>query len=213
MKTIPFPATVTSHSGYAQAGEHQSMPGRLVVVVPDVAEPGLLAGRIQEVALTRGRDVLLMGAASQQVSEDELRRKLALLAAFLRNAGTQTEIRIEKALDVIAALRPLLTEDDLLACCVGDSLPVAGDRWIELLGKRLQRPVHAFMNYGPREHRHPNLVARAAPWLGSIVVIAGFTWLQIALSQNGEGAAETLGLLASVPVEVGLVLLCNALLG
>lgn len=187
--------------------------GRLLVVVPDVTEAALLASRIQVMARKRSQDVLLIGVASQQLSAGELRRRLTLLAAFLQNAGLHVQVRVLEAQEWIAEIQALLKEDDLLACCVVESQPGAIEPWTELLAKRFRRPVYAFMDSGSPTTPQRRLPARVAPWLGSIAIILGFFWLQVLLSQQGNGAGVTGLLIASVPVEVGLIWLCNALLG
>ena len=203
------PLAVASPESGSQAGA----VGRLVVVVPDVAEAALLAGRIHQVARARRQDVLLIGVASQFLSESELRRKLALLGAFLQDAGTRVQVRVEQGSDWIPALGAVLARNDLLACCVEESLPAAGDQWIDLLASRFQRSVHAFMDSGSPRVPQRGLSARLAPWLGSIVIILGFFWLQALLSQRAGGEAYSGWLLLSVPVEIGLVWLLNLLMG
>lgn len=197
----------------AESNSPAGAAGRMLVVVPDVAEAAPLAGRIHQVAHARRQDVLIIGVTSQYLSEAELRRKLTLLAAFLQEAGTKTQVRVERGLDWIPSFASTLGENDLLACCVDESLPAAGDRWIDLLANRSRRSVHAFMDLSGPHLPKRDLPARLAPWLGSIVIILGFFWLQVQLSQRGEGDAYSGWLMMSVPVEIGLVWLLNALLG
>ena len=187
--------------------------GRLVVVVPDVAEAALLAGRIHLVAQARNQDVLLIGVASQSLSAAELRRRLTLLAAFLQHAGAKVQVRVEEGLNWMPELRALLSDNDLLACCVVESPPAVGERWLELLANRFQRPVYAFMDTGTLDMPERGLPARLAPWLGSIAIILAFFWLQVRLSQQGDAAAYSGWLVLSIPVEIGMIWLLNALLG
>ena len=187
--------------------------GRLVVVVPDVTEAALLASRIQLMARARSQDVLLIGVASQHLSAGELRRRLTLLAAFLQNAGTHVQVRVLEASEWVPEIQALLKDDDLLACCVVESQPGIGDPWTDLLAKRFRRPVYAFMDSGDSALPRRSLPARAAPWLGSIAIILGFFGLQALLSQQGDGAGTAGLLIATVPVEIALIWLCNALLG
>jgi hypothetical protein len=71
-----------------------------------------------------------------------------LLSAFVREAGTKTEVRIERDLGWIPTFRPLLGDDDLLACCVDEGLPAASAEWIETLGRGFEHDIHAFMDSG-----------------------------------------------------------------
>jgi hypothetical protein len=183
------------------------------VIVPDVGEPALLAEQIRRVAALRDQEVLLIGVASQSVSEVELRRKLVLLSAFVREAGTKTEVRIERDLGWIPTFRPLLGDDDLLACCVDEGLPAASAEWIETLGRGFEHDIHAFMDSGRAASPRTTLAAQAAPWLCSLALIAGFTWLQVNLAGGGDDPVVTSLLILSMLAEVGSIWLCNALLG
>ena len=58
---------------------------RLVVVIREVEEEALLAGRIQELARARGLPVLLLGVARDSSTEAKLKRGLITIAAFLRD--------------------------------------------------------------------------------------------------------------------------------
>ena len=191
----------------------QDVAGRLVVVVPDIAEAALLAGRIQELAAVRGQEVFMLGVASKAVPESELRRKLALLAAFLHEAGTRAQFQMRNSHDWIPALENLLGENDLLACCVVEGSPSAGVGWLDQVGTRFDRPVYAFMDGEAVVQRGPTLLRRVASWIGSSVIILGFFWLQVQLSQAGGGAAQTDLLLLSLPVEIGMIWLLNSLIG
>jgi hypothetical protein len=205
-------------AGFVTGAPPEAVPpteavARLVVVVPDVAEAALLASRILVMAQAWGQDVLLIGVASRRLSAGELRRRITLLAAFLQNVGTHVQVRVLEGADWISEIQTLLQDDDRLACCVLESQPSGGDPWTEILATRLERPVYVFMDSGTPATPQRGLLARAAPWLGSIAIILGFFWLQALLSQQGDASAYSGWLLLSVPVEIGLIVLCNALLG
>jgi len=203
----PQSLTVLAPTAPAQAGP----AGRLVVVVPSIGEAGLLAGRIHEVARDRRLDVLLIGLAADFASEVELRRKLALLAAFMRDAGTQVEVRLEGGPDGLRGLRFVLTDRDHVACCLDASQRGSRPSWAELLASQLQRPVYVFEESGYAESPNTSLIARLAPWFGSLAIIAGFLWLQLQVSQQGENLVDTALLVLTVPVEIALIWLCNSM--
>jgi hypothetical protein len=213
MSTLQAP----TKEGYVTGASPEAAPptqaaGRLLVVAPDVTEAALLASRIEVIARARSQDVLLIGVASQHLSAGELRRRLTLLAAFLQNAGTHVQVRVLETPEWIAEIRALLNDHDLLACCVVEGHP-GGGPWMEELASRLQRPVYAFMDSGIPAGAERGFPARMAPWVVSIAIILGFFWLQVRLSQPGDASAFSGWLLLSVPVEIGLIVLCNALLG
>lgn len=184
--------------------------GRLVVVVPDVGEVALLAGRIHEVAQARGQSVRLIGIPSESVPEIELRRKLALLAAFLRDAGSPVETRVEAGPDWAMGLRFLLNDQDLLACCTATNPQRGTQPLADLLASKFERSVYAFEDGDYLSLPSTNVLRRLAPWLSSIGVIVGFLWLQIQVSQLINATASTVLLLLTLPVEIGLIWLCNS---
>ncbi len=183
---------------------------RLVVVVPHVTEAALLAGRIHGIARARGAHVLLIGVAPDPALETELRRELALLAAFVRNAGTHAEVRVERDLEWLSGFRYLLGDHDMLACCAGNSPHQTRQTWADVLSTRLSRPVYVFGQADLAQSPGVGRLRGLLPWLGSIVILLGFLWLQIQLSQHAGSAADTTVLMLSVPIEVGLIWLCNS---
>jgi hypothetical protein len=185
-------------------------PDRLVVVVPDVAEVGLLAARIHQVAAVGQRVVVLIGVSSTAVPEAELRRKLALLAAFVRDAGSNTEVRIENDLNWIPDFRLRLQAGDVLACAVDGSVPGGNSRWIDLLATRFQRDVCVFTD--GRDWMSSRRSRRIAPWLCSMALIAAFTYLQISLAPRLDHQVMTVWLIASVLAEAVAIAWCNAVL-
>ena len=65
MNTIHAPVRVGARPGESLQKERRAdTAGRLVVVVPDVADAAILASRIRQVALARGMQVLIIGVAS-----------------------------------------------------------------------------------------------------------------------------------------------------
>jgi hypothetical protein len=158
-------------------------------------------------------NVLLIGVPSTSVREVELRRTLALLAAFIQDTDAQVEMRVEQGPDWIRGLGIALGDRDLLACCTEESLPPARPSWIDLLSSQLQRPVYVFEASGYSETPNAGVIARFAPWLGSLAIILGFLWLQLQVSQQGENIVDTALLVVSVPVEIALIWLCNSVFG
>jgi len=178
-----------------------------------LGEVALLAARIHDVAKERGQDVRLIGVPSEGMPEVELRRQLALVAAFIRDAGTKVETRMEHGPDWMTGLQFRLSEQDTLACCVGNPLPVGRRPLTDVLASHFEGPVYAFEDSGQPAYPRTNLLTRLMPWLGSIAVILGFLWLQIRASQYLSSGASTAVLLLSVPVEIALIWLCNSLVG
>jgi len=187
-----------------------SSTGRLVVVLPGVVEPAFLARRILRAA--GDREVMLLGICPYPVHEAELRRALALLAAFIRNAGTAVDIRLERGQGWLQALSAHVSDDDLLACCIETDSRASGRPLHDILSAAFRMPVYVFLDPETEDEPAKGIGHRLAPWLASLAVILGFLGLQITLTRSTDEAAKTLLLLLSLPVEVGMIWLCNALL-
>jgi hypothetical protein len=186
---------------------------RLLVVVCGVNGTAFVARRIHEIASGHGANVLLVGAVVEDASEAELRREIAMLAAFLRDAGSQVETRIEQGWEWLDGIRFMLSDSDLAACCAAGDGHAARAGLPDGLSLRLRRPV--YMIEGPMggEAYRPGLLRAAGPWIGSLAVILGFLWLQIRLSQGSAGIPTKALLVLSLPIEIGLIWVCNAAVG
>lgn len=214
MKTTPFASTQEALPLNSPVGDRDDRgAGRLVVLVPDVWETALLAGRIHQVAEARRQDVLLFGMVSELQPEAAMRRKLTLLSAFLHEAGTRAEIRVKEGRVLIFELESLLAAGDLLACCGTDRGPGSAEQWADMLGNRFRRPIYVFTDGGMVQAPAPGFLVRLAPWFGSVAIILGFLWLQVLLSRVGGAISTNAWLFGSVPAEIGLIWLLNALIG
>jgi hypothetical protein len=213
MKTTPFASVQDAPLLNSSVGDGEDPgAGRLVILVPDIWEAAPLASRIHEVAEGRRQDVLLLGMVSDLQPEAVMRRKLTLLSAFLQDAGTKVQVRVKDSQLWIRDLESILGDADLLACCESDRGPGISGQWAETLGNRFHRPIYVFADQGMPQAPRRSVLYSVAPWVGSVVIILGFLWLQISLNRaSGSGSASAL-LYGSVPAEFGLIWLLNALI-
>ena len=184
---------------------------RVILVASDVEQDALLAARILPLARARGLDVLLFGLSAGERQEDQLRRKLALLAAFIRDGGTRVEIMVEHGGGWLERLKTLISSDDVLACPGAMTPPNTSQPLVDVLSSRLRLPVNVFDVSEPVEPRGSPFVPGLVPWLLSIAVILGFLWLQIRITQSGATGFSAILLVALVPLEIALIWLCNSL--
>ena len=184
---------------------------RLIVVASIIDQEPLLAARILPLARACGLDVVLFGLSAGALQEDQIRRRLALLAAFIRDAGVQVEIQIEHGGRWLGRLKDILGSGDILACPGAATPPGSSQSLVELLSSRLRLPVHVFDVSDPVEARERAFLPGLLPWILSIGVILGFLWLQIRISQSSDSGFSTLLLIALVPLEIALIWLCNSL--
>jgi hypothetical protein len=186
---------------------------RLVVVVGNVDDTAYMARRIHAIASGNGASVLMVGVTAGASTEAEVRRQIAMTAAFVRDAGSRVEVRIEEGWEWLKGIRFLLSEHDTVAC--GGTAGSLAGRWSlpDRLSSQLHRPILVIDEPGEAEAHQPGLARRVSPWLGSLAVILGFLCLQIRLNQGGAGFPTLALLVLSVPIEICLIWLCNAALG
>ena len=202
-------SSVEDLAAAAPPGRHAK--ARLIVVASDIEQDALLAARILPMARARGLDVLLFGLSAGALQEDQLRRKLALLAAFIRDGGTRVEIRVEHGGGWLGKLKAIIGSGDVLACPGAMTPPNTSQPLVEVLSSRLRLPVNVFDVSEPAEPRGRAFLPGLLPWLLSIAVILGFLWLQIRITQSGDNGFSTILLIALVPLEIALIWLCNSL--
>jgi len=211
MDTTESQLSAPSLEGFSPIARHAIREHcKLVVVATHITQEALLAARILALANARSLDVLLYGVASSDVRESGLRRELALLAAFIRDAGTRVEIRLAHGDEWLGDLSAVLGRDDQLACCTGRALSASRRPLIDVLSSRLNIPVLLLDVADPIDSSEVGLIPSMAPWLSSLAIILGFLFLQIQVTRIWEGTIATVLLIALLPVEIGLVWLCNS---
>lgn len=206
---VPVSAPMTRYPASATAGR-----SRLVVVIRDVQEEALLAGRIQEQARARGLPVFLLGIAREPAMEAQVRRSLVTIAAFLqegnRHAG-QLEIQVECGRDWLNHISALVRPGDLVAC-YADGSSVFGRSLSDTLSRALNVPIYTFQ--GPGAERTPhNTLAQLASWVGSLACIGGFLLLQARIVLAFQGTLQSVLMLLALGAEVGSIWLVNSLSG
>lgn len=187
--------------------------GRLVVVIHDTVDEAVLASWIHARAAERNLDVALVGLSTSYAQEMERRRSLALLAAFIRDAGSHVETRIEPDQGWIRHLQADLGPHDQLACCMDKNVRASTPPLCDVLSSRLKVPLLVLASTEAPGKLPKNLASNLASWIGSIGIIVGFFWLQAAIAAPAaQSVSSTLLLIGSIPLEVGLIWFWNSLL-
>lgn len=186
---------------------------RLVVVIREVEEEALLAGRIRELARARGLPVLLLGVARDSSTEAKLKRGLITIAAFLRegsaHAGTP-EIQMEHGRDWMNRVTALLQPGDMLACYAEQQTAMFERPLSDLLSRGLNIPIYTFEGAGA-ERTSQNRLAQAASWAGSLACIGAFLVLQARIVLAFQGWLQSALMLVALLAEVGSVWFVNSL--
>ena len=190
--------------------------GRLVVVLQDAEQEALLAGRILDLARARGLDILLAGIAPEAEAEAVLRRKLARIAGFLRDAAPRArpvDIEIQRGRDWLEGLRALLRPGDMLACCADANAGPLRRPLNDVLGAGLDLPVYVFADLPERPAGRRSVLPQVGAWGLSLASIAAFVALATRIVLAVQGWAQSALLLAALGLEIAVIYFVNSLFG
>jgi len=191
----------------------------LVVVLPGVEQEALLAGRILELARTRGLGILLVGVVQEPENDAELRRALVRIAAFIGDArrggeaAPSVEIRVQRGMGWMEGVRCLLQPGDLLACCADWSVGMLHRPLHDLLAAGLSMPVYIFAETRALPLQRRQVLSQVGAWTGSLASIGAFCAVAARITVTTQGWLQSLLLLGARGVEAGLICFVNSLFG
>ena len=192
------------------AGGFAPSTRRLVVLIPD-ADTGEseLAEHLWSIASVHGLAVLLIGIFRDPRREPRARRRLATLAALLRDEVVLVETKLETDTDWLTAIRSIRQPGDILLCHAELQILRWGFRR-ESLSRRLARefnePVYELSGFYPHlPSERSRLVSRAIAFGGSVLIVVLFTALEILIHQTTQAPVYTLLMSLCVLVEYGLL--------
>ena len=91
--------------------------GRLIVLCPaSETEPPKPSNQIWEIARSLGLNVLLVSLSHDHGEDAQLRRKLIIMSAIIKDANIPTEILIERGSDWVKQVGKILRAGDVVAC-------------------------------------------------------------------------------------------------
>ncbi len=180
---------------------------RLVAFVPEeLSNINDFARQVYLLALAEGREVLYLAVNRGELDPLAAARMLATLTALTQDRQVTVRARQAGAADWVDALRQATRPGDLVV-------------WAEA---GLAAPAGLEAELGIRQHVLPG--ASAAPrglrwspalfWLLALALLAGFTWLEVALWSQPIGAGwKKLALIALFTAEMSSVYAWNKLFG
>ncbi len=186
---------------------------RLIVIVSAISEEAALAARILAQTKIASQPVLLLGVAATREAENELRRSLATVQAFIAAQGHPVDLKSEAGKGWLERIRPEFRPIDQVACYEEEGASLWSEPLSDVLGRALQAPIYDFSGLHNAPAGSRPILSRAGAWVGSLGVIAGFLALQARIVISMQGWIQTLVLLVTFVVEMGVILLWNSFLG
>ncbi len=200
------PATVTTISNVAVA----EAAHRLVVLVPsDLDNPAEYAHKINRLAVQEHRDVLFLALTGWEGNELSADRLLATLEALTRGSGFCVRTMQVHLPTWAAALNGVAQPGDLVVC-LPEQAESAGVFRSLSLGQYIEDRFHCTVHVLSDQRFHASFTVRAWMrsllfWLGTLAILAGFSFLEYDAGQFLPGAASTISIFLLFLVEVVLI--------
>jgi hypothetical protein len=187
---------------------------RLIVLVPDCLAGSLdMARKVYSIAQSEDRDVLYLTLVDDDEKMIAVSRSMATMKAVTAGQWLVVNSRLTGTGHWLAALREIYRPGDMIVCHEEQSVkdgflrtqPVS-----EFLRATLKAPVRIISGfYHPQKVQAVQWLRGLLFWLGCLVILAGFTLLEIRLDQATAGAAHTWLLMVALVFEFGSVWVWN----
>ena len=183
---------------------------RLIVLVPKDMDYSSATRRIWELANATGMNVQLLGICRDATEEPGLRRTLISMTSLLQDGRIVVEAHVEPGISWVDAVKSHWQTGDMIVCCAEQRAGLLHRPLSQVLQSDLNAPLYILSGLHPQIDSRSNWLARAAAWMGSIAIIAGFFVLQTRISLLTDWT-QTILMLLSTAVEVWAIWIWNGL--
>ena len=164
-----------------------------------------------ELANTTGAHVKLLGLFNDETQEPSLRRRLVTMCAIVNYGSVSAETEVAFGKDWVDAVKSRWQAGDIVVCFAEQRAGLLQRPLSQILQSDLDIPLYILSGLYPQNDSSSSWLARAAAWIGSIAIIAGFFVLQTRISLLTDWS-QTILMLLSTAVEVWAIWIWNSLL-
>lgn len=183
---------------------------RLLVLAPKDMDYSPATRRIWELANSTGMHVQLLGLCKDAAEEPGLRRVLVAMSSLLQDGRIFVQANVEIGTSWVEFVKSHWQAGDMIVCCAEQRAGLLHRPLSQILQSDLDAPLYILSGLFPPKDPRSNWGARAAAWMGSIAIIAGFFVLQARISLLTDRTQSILMLL-SAAVEAWAVWSWNGL--
>jgi hypothetical protein len=185
---------------------------RLIVLFP-ASEPDThdLEHRIWEIARSLQLNVLLLSLTTDFDEESQLRRKLIIMAAMIKDPYVSTEILIEHGNDWVRQVKKLWRKGDIVACYANQKTGLMRKALDQILRSSLNMPVYILADTQSVKSSKPGFLSQILFWSGALAIIGGFFWAETQLVKLPQDWAHSALIYVCLVAELALILLWNSL--
>jgi hypothetical protein len=184
---------------------------RLIVLVPGLdIDLDAVTRRVWELASGTGAHIKFLSLCSDMAQEPGLRRRLATMAALVKDGNVSADIEVVSGRNWVEAVKSRRQAGDMVVCCSEQRTGLTKRPLSQILQSDLDIPLYVLSGLYPQGDSHPDWLPRIVVWVGFIAIILGFFILQIKIDQIAEELTITLQLLVTA-VEFWLIWIWNNL--
>jgi hypothetical protein len=187
---------------------------RLIVFVPEGAAGNPdMAKKIYWMALRDHRDVVYLALIDQYDQRDRVSRHIATMKALTADESVKVTSKYSLADEWLSTLNELYRPGDSIVCHeeqrirAGFLATTPMHVWLSNLYKA---PIHTISGfYHPWRVLSHKLLYSLAFWVGCIVILGFFSFLEIQIDQTVKGLAHSILLFVALAFEFGSLLVWN----
>ena len=185
---------------------------RLIVLIPDLdVDEVALAHEIWNLAFPPGLAVLLLGLCPNPNDEPGARRRLATVAALIREPRVSVEMQLDFGRNWIPILKSVLDSGDIVICPANQQIGIFREP-LDLSVAKLGSPIITLSGLYPLTRKQaPSFIINAVFWVVSIATLCLFFLFQVQILRISEEWARDTLLSLSVLVEFSLIWVWNNL--
>jgi hypothetical protein len=187
---------------------------RLIVLVPEGLDcNSLLAQNIYQIALSDHCDVLYLAFVSDEDNRLMVSRNLATLKAMTVAETVAVSSKIVQPENWLAVLREVYRPGDQIVCHARHGIKKGAFRTIlvhDMLLREFTGSIITFSGmYHPWQALSKKWLNGLIFWLGCLLILAGFGFLEVQVDRGLQGFTRTALLLVMWTLEVGTFLAWN----
>ncbi len=184
---------------------------RFMVPIPNAdADLVAVARRVWELANATGADVKFLGLCNNATQEPSLRRMLVTVTAMVNDDNVYAESEVIYGRDWVEAIKSRVQAGDTVVCWYEKQTGLLQRSMVPILQRDLNIPIYLLSGVQQKEISRSNWLTQTAAWIGFLVILVSFFFLQVRIDQLAQ-ARTTLLQLFALAVEFSLIWFWNNL--
>jgi hypothetical protein len=187
-------------------------PVRHLIVLVSSSEADLtsVARKVWDLAESTGASIKFLGLCNDKEQESMLRRTLSTMAAMVNYDHVSAQTEVIFGTDWVKAIKSRCQSGDMVVCFEYERYGICQKPLQEILQSHLDVPLYILTGFDPPSSSRLRWMPQAAAWAGFIVLILGFSMLQVKIILLNTAWTTLLELLTTA-VEFWLILVWNHL--